>query len=262
MRDREWKKKAHLIRVLAENDFKGKFASAQLGVFWAFFRPVVQACVYVFIFSYIARATPAAKDVPYALWLLPGLIVWFAFSDGVNAGAGALTEYSYLVKNIKFDVSLLPIIRLVSSFFVHTFFILLVVVLYLLFGIPVRLTLLQIPYYYLGTFLFTLAVAKIVSSIQPFFRDLSALIELILMVGMWASPVMWDLTILPERFWPVMRLNPMYHLVTGYRESFLGTGWFWEHPLEMALFWGITLLLHLWGRRLFRQFSGHFADVI
>lgn len=87
-----------LIWPLAKNDFRSKYANSQLGMFWAFFRPIVMASVYIFVFSVIGRAAPVGGIYPYSLWMLPGVIVWFVFSDSVASGVSTLTEYSYLVK--------------------------------------------------------------------------------------------------------------------------------------------------------------------
>ena len=75
------------------------------------------------------------------------------------------------------------------------------------------------------------------------------------MIGIWACPIMWNLGMIPEKFHIIFRLNPMYHLVLGYRDSFMGSGWIWDHTLELAVFWVVTLLLWFWGRRLYRLFG-------
>ncbi len=256
------KKKLRLIWQLALNDFHSKYASSQLGIFWAFFKPVVMASVYIVVFSVIARATPVSGIYPYALWMLPGLIVWFVFSDSVSTGVSTLTDYSYLVKNIRFDISILPGVKVVSAYIIHTFFILLVFALYLLMGLPIKIYMIQIVYYYAATFIFTLAVTRIVCTIQPFFKDLAVAIEIILLVGVWACPIMWDLSMIPESYAIWFKINPMYHLVSGYRACFMGDYWMWQRPRSMAAFWCVTLLLEFFGRRLFRRLSTHFSDVI
>ena len=250
------------IWPLAQNDFKSKYATSQLGLFWAFFRPIVMACVYIFVFSIIARAAPVGGIYPYSLWMLPGLIVWFVFQDSVSSGVTTLTEYSYLVKNIKFNISILPDVKVVAAFIIHSFFVVLIFVIYLVAGLPIKLQILQLPYYMIATFYFSLALTRIVSTAQPFFKDLSMAVEIVLMVGIWACPIMWDLGVLPAQYHWIFKANPMYHLVNGYRECFMGDHWFWEHWAQFLEFWAITILLDLWGRRMFRRLSSQFADVI
>ena len=261
-RVRPFRAKCRMIWALAKNDFKSKYATSQLGLFWAFFRPIVMAGVYIFVFSVIGRATPVGGVYPYALWMLPGLIVWFVFSDSVSSGVTTLSDYSYLVKNIKFDISVLPYVKVAAAFIIHTFFIFLIIILYIIFGLPINVTLVQLPYYYLATFCFTVAITRIVCTIQPFFKDLSVAMEIILMVGIWASPIMWSLEMIPQKLWWIFKANPMYYLVNGYRESYMGMGWFWNHWVQTAAFWGVTILLTLIGKLMFRKLSDHFADMI
>lgn len=251
-----------LIWPLAKNDFKSRYATSQLGMFWAFFRPIVMACVYIFVFAVIARAAPVGGIYPYSLWMLPGLIVWFVFSESIASGVNTLTEYSYLVKNIRFNISILPDVKVVAAFIIHVFFVALIIVIYLLNGLPIKLNIIQLPYYMIATFYFTLAFTRIVCTAQPFFKDLSSAVEIILMVGIWACPIMWDLGVLPSEYHLIFKANPLYHLVTGYRECYMGDTWFWNHPISFCEFWVITILLDLWGRRMFRRLSSQFADVI
>lgn len=255
-------KRVNLIISLALNDFKSKYASSQLGILWAFFKPVVQACVYVFVFTIIARAAPANNQYPYAFWLLPGMIAWFFFSDGIMSGANALLEYSYLVKKIKFDIGILPTVKVISSGIVHCFFVLFVLFLYLLWGLPLCWTMIQIPYYMVCTFSIVVALSKINCALVPFFRDFLQLLEIILMVLMWACPVMWDVSMLPEKIVSIFKLNPLYYVIEGYRQSFMGGGWFFNKPWMTVYYWGFVLLLWYLGNKLFSRLQVHFADIM
>ena len=255
-------KRWNLIISLALNDFKSKYASSQLGILWAFFKPVVQACVYVFVFTVIARAAPANNKYPYAFWLLPGIIAWFYFSDGIMSGANALLEYSYLVKKVKFDISILPTVKVVSSGIVHCFFVLFVLFLYILWGLPLCWSMVQIPYYMLCTFSIVVALSKINCALVPFFRDYLQLLEIILLVLMWACPVMWDVSMLPEKIVSIFKLNPMYYVIDGYRQAYMGGRWFFNDLWMTAYYWGFVLLLWYLGNRLFSRLQVHFADII
>jgi len=258
----EFKKTALLTFSLAKNDFKSKYASSQLGILWAFVKPVVQACVYIFVFSVIARATPVGKNYPYAFWLLPGIIAWFFFSDGVLAGANALLEYSYLVKKVRFNIDILPFVKVISSSIVHCFFVLLVLFLYIITGLPLSWTMLQIPYYMVCVFCITMALARINCALTPFFRDYTQLLEISLMVLMWACPVMWDISMLPNKLIPIFKLNPLYYIIDGYRQSFMNGRWFYQDPWLTLYFWGVVLFLLYIGRRYFNKLRTHFADII
>ena len=109
-----------LISELSKNDLKKRFADSYFGILWAFVSPIVTICVYWFVFTVGMRG--AAQDVngyPYVLWLISGLIPWFLFSEIINSGTSVLLEYGYLVKKIVFNVSILPVVKLVTATFVH-----------------------------------------------------------------------------------------------------------------------------------------------
>ena len=124
---------ATLVRRLAVNDFKTKYAASYLGIIWAFIQPVVTVLVYWFVFSKVRGG--GAREVPYILWLIAGLVPWFFFQDGMNAGANALIEYHYLVKKVVFPIEVLPQVKLVSALFVHLFFIGVMLVLYVVYSV-------------------------------------------------------------------------------------------------------------------------------
>ena len=247
---------------LAQNDFKSKYASSQLGILWAFVKPVVQACVYIFVFTVIARAAPVGDIYPYAFWLLPGMIAWFFFSDAVMSGANALLEYSYLVKKVKFNIEILPMVKVISSGIVHCFFVMFVLFLYLLWGLPLCITMIQIPYYMICTFIISAVFAKLNCGLVPFFRDFSQILEIILMVLMWACPVMWDISMMPQGIVWVFELNPLYYLIDGYRQSFMNGEWFFQNTRLTVYYWSFVIISWFVTNYLFKKLSPHFADII
>ena len=108
-----WKNKK-LILQLSKNDFKTRFAGSMLGRVWGFIQPVVMVLVYWFAFERGLRMGAARVaggiEIPYVLWLVAGLVPWFYFSDALSGGTNALIEYSYLVKKVVFEISILPVV--------------------------------------------------------------------------------------------------------------------------------------------------------
>ena len=109
-----------LIWKLAKNDFRSKHAGSYLGVVWAFVQPVVSVLVYWFVFTIGGRAPSGDTGYPFVLWLIVGIVPWFFFADALGQGTSALLSYQYLVKKVVFKISILPIIKIISSFFVHS----------------------------------------------------------------------------------------------------------------------------------------------
>ena len=106
-------KYSNLTISLAKSDFKKRFVGSYFGIIWMFVQPLATVLVYTLIFQVGFRATPPVKDIPYVLWLIPGIIPWFYFQDSVIQGTNVLYEYNFLVKKLVFDVSMLPVVKII-----------------------------------------------------------------------------------------------------------------------------------------------------
>ena len=250
-----------LIRVLAKNDFKTKYAGSYLGIIWAFIQPIVTILVYWFVFT-VGLKAGTVSDFPFALWLMAGIIPWFFFQEALNGGTSALVEYSYLVKKVVFNIDILPIVKIVSALFVHLFFIFFVGFVYALNGYFPTIYTLQVIYYSFALICFVVGAVYLTSAIMVFFRDLNQLINVILQVGIWMTPIMWNVQILPEKFIWIFNLNPIYYIVKGYRDAFIYHNWFWQHPGTTIYFWILTILMFVVGTKVFKNLKVHFADVL
>ena len=126
-----------LIKSLAKNDFKIKFAGSYLGTLWAFVQPVITVLIYWFVFDKAIGARvnmQTALPLPYVLWLVAGIVPWFFFSDCVSAGTAVLAEYNYLVKKVVFNIDILPVVKVFASIFVHAFFVAFMLALFVAYG--------------------------------------------------------------------------------------------------------------------------------
>lgn len=259
-----WKNRK-LAMTLAKDDFKKKFAGSYLGIIWAFVQPVITILVYWFIFEVIGKSGETMK-IPFVLYLVVGIIPWFFFSDSLASGTMCLIEYAFLVKKVVFRIDILPLVKILSAMFVHMFFIAFSMILLCFYGIYPGPQAIQVVYYVFCTLVLVLAILYTTSAITVFFRDLSQIIAIfVLQVGIWLTPIMWDaearLAAHPTII-KVLKLNPMYYVVSGFRDALLYKKWVWEKPFWTLYFWGMTLILFLIGVGIFRKLRVHFADVL
>lgn len=256
-----------LIWKLAKNDFKTKYAGSYLGIIWAFVQPVITILVYWLVFekgfSAKAEMFKSGVEVPFVVYLTSGLVPWFFFSEAVSSSTNALIEYNYLVKKVVFKISILPLIKILAACFIHVFFVGVLLVIYLIYGYPPSLYLLQLIYYSFCMFVLVLAMSYTLCSVVVFFRDLSQIVAIALQIGMWATPIMWSFTRVERHKIAVLfKLNPLYYIVTGYRESLFDRRFFWQDTGMTIYFWAVTLLLFAFGTFVFKRLKPHFADVL
>ena len=252
-----------LVFSLAKNDFKTKYAGSYFGTVWAFIQPIVTICVYWFVFGLALRSV-SDKGVPFVLWLIAGLIPWFFIQEGLTGGTSALLEYNYLVKKVVFNIRILPVVKVFSAVFVHCFFVVILILIYTFMGYPPSLYTLQLLYYSFCTFALILAITYLTSAAVVFFRDLSQIINIMLQVGVWVTPIMWDFNDLHLNsvLRNLLKLNPIFYIVQGYRDSLIHKIGIWEHPALTLYFWVFTIVVFIFGTKLFKKLQVHFADVL
>lgn len=251
-----------LIWSLSKNDFKTRFAGSYLGIVWAFVQPVVTVLVYWFVFQ-VGLKAGRTNEYPFVVWLVAGLVPWFFFSEALNGGTNALIEYSYLVKKVVFKISILPIVKVMSAVFVNAFFILFTLVLCSCYGYTPSLYTIQIIYYLICNFLLVLGLSYFTAAIVVFFRDLTQIINILLQVGMWITPIMWDAEhMLSPKLLKIFKLNPVYYIVDGFRDSLLAGVGFWEKPMWTMYFWLFVIIVFSIGVSVFKRLRVHFADVL
>lgn len=252
-----------LVFSLAKNDFKTKYAGSYFGTVWAFIQPIVTICVYWFVFG-LALRNGADRGVPFVLWLVAGLVPWFFIQEGLTGGTSALLEYNYLVKKVVFNIRILPVVKVFSAVFVHCFFVVIILVIYTFMGYPPDLYALQLIYYSFCTFMLILGVTYLTSSVVVFFRDLTQMINIALQVGVWVTPIMWNFSDLglTGLLTTILKLNPVFYIVQGYRDSLIDKVGIWEHPALTLYFWVFTVIVFILGTKLFKKLQVHFADVL
>jgi ABC-type polysaccharide/polyol phosphate export permease len=250
-----------LIWTLAKNDFKKKNLGSYLGIVWAFIQPTISILIFWFVFQVGFKSTPV-DNFPFILWLSTAMIPWNFFAESIQTTSNSIIESSYLVKKVVFRVSILPIVKIYSALFVHLFFLVFLIVMFLIYGYGPTIYLLQLPYYLVAMIILLFGLAWISSALAVFLRDVGQVISMIVQFGFWLTPIFYSLKIVPDKYLFILKLNPMYYIVEGYRETFIYHKLFWQHSYLKNNFWIITLITILIGALLFRKLRPHFADVL
>ncbi|HIZ16159.1 MAG TPA: ABC transporter permease [Firmicutes bacterium] len=254
-----------LILSLSKNDFKQRFAGSYFGVIWAFVQPIVTVIMYSVVFQLLLnQGATVENNIPYSLWLICGLVPWFYFSEAWLGTCNSMLEYSFLVKKVVFRIDILPLVKVISSFIVHAFFAALMLVVAALFGYFPDLYTIQIFYYIFCLVMLITMLGILTSAITVFFRDFSQLINVLLQVGVWLVPIMWNINgnQIPDSFKWIFKFNPLYYIIMGYRDAIVYKQWFWESPMLTLYFWLFVGLLGLFAINLFNRLRPHFADVL
>lgn len=256
-----WKNK-RLAWQLGKNDFKNRFANTSLGSLWGFLQPFVFMMMYVIVFQYIFKQS-GPNGAPYIVWFLPGMAMWMTINDGIVGASSSIRGYSYLVKKVVFPVDIIPIISLIANSFVSIFLMVIAIIVCAIFKFVPNI--LQIIYMIFATYAFLIAITRFTSAVATLVPDFSNLLGIVMQIGMWLTPVVWDLSMIAQHqtISRVLKCMPFTYLVTGFRESFMGGSILTAgHGIYTIVFWIITISAFIWGNYIFKKSKKDFADVL
>ena len=221
-----------LLEQLVKRNFNTKYRQSVLGVLWSFLNPLLTMAVQYLVFSALFRS-----DIPhFPVYLLTGIIFFGFFNECVTLGLDSIVLNGPLISKVAMPKIIFPLSRSISSLInlVISFVPLLGAM--LLSGTPMTPALLLMPAAVMMVFLFSLGMALILCTLNVFFRDTRFLWSVVSLLWTYATPIFYPITIIPEAWQPLFRLNPMYQLIDFVRTIILDGAW------PAAGQWGMCLV--------------------
>ena len=215
-------KKLDLIFRFSLSDFKSKYAGSVFGVLWAVAEPLVTILIYIFVYK-VALGGNDVDGVPYYIWLSVGIAAWFFLYDGLRSVCASYRDYSRLIKKVKFDKKLLTYIRCNSSLLSHLIFLLLIIIV-AAFGGVIYLNFLFVLFCIFFGYLFVAFLGKIFSIVCGYFKDMQNIVNVLLNILFWLTPIFWNENLIPKRYFAVVYYNPFSIIIDGYRYAILNVG--------------------------------------
>lgn len=256
-----WSSRNLLLSLIIYN-FKKQYLGSYFGLAWAYIQPLMFIFVIWTVFEFGFRASPVETGVPFALWLLVGIVPWFFFSNAISLGADAICGHAYLVKKVAFRVSILPLVNIGSAFLINLGLIMILIIVLLLNGFWPTFYWIQLLFYNALIILFAIGLSWLSSSIRVFVKDVTSFIVVFLQMCFWLTPIFWSINLVPEKYHYLIRLNPIYYIIDGYRDTFINQIWFWEKPNWFFYYSAIVIFFLIIGALVFKRLRPHFADIL
>ena len=255
-------KKRSVIYELAKRRFQQQNRGSYLGFIWTFLQPLLFILVLYFVFTFGIKAPRDMEVMPFHLYLVCGMVCWVYFSGNLVDMTDVIREHAYLVKNVSFKLSILPFIPLMSSLVPHIFLVGVAYIMALLAGITPSIYLVQLVYYWFAMAVLLLGLGWLTSSSSIFIRDVRNIMAVVVQFGFWMTPIFWSVSLVPEKYRWIVKLNPVNYLVEGYRDSIVLGVPFWHKPLDTAYFWTFCVILLFIGTSVYRKLRPDFAEVL
>lgn len=252
-----------LIILFVRRTFVSQYKQTILGPAWAIIQPLLTTVVLTVVFGNIAGLAPTG--IPSFAFYLCGSIAWGYFSACLTATSTTFTANSAILGKVYFPRLVMPISTVLSqliSFAIQFCFFLLFLLYYIITGANVQPNwwVLLTPVLLLHLALLSLGVGIIISALTTKYRDLAMVVGFGVQLWMYATPVAYDLTLIPDRFLNLYMLNPVTPVITLFRYAFLGVGE--PHFVAYGISWLVTLAVLLVGVLLFNRVEKTFMDTV
>ena len=203
----------HMLVLQVKRDFVSRYRKSVLGILWSLLNPLLTMLVMTLVFSYLF-----ARNIEnFPVYLLSGQIIFGFFNESTTQAMGSIISNEGLIKKVYIPKYIFPAARVISSLVNLVFTFLAFLLVFIITGAQFHWTMLMVPIPIIYTFVFSLGVAMLLSSMTVFFRDLLYLYGIFITLLMYLTPLFYPIEIIPERFRPFMGLNPMYQLIDYFR---------------------------------------------
>jgi lipopolysaccharide transport system permease protein len=206
-----------LLVVLTAHRIKVRYKQSLLGPAWAVLQPLAMMLVFAAVVSMIARVDTGG--VPYALFAFAGLLPWTAFASALSTGATSMVSHAALVTRVAFPREILPLTYVAAALFDMVISSSVLIVLMAYYGVGLTASAIWVIPILAVLVALATAVSLALAAVNVRFRDVSVAMPLLLQVWMFASPVIYPLSAVPEQWRPWYRLNPMSGIVDGFRRA-------------------------------------------
>lgn len=250
-----------LFFFLTWRDVKVRYQQTALGAAWAIIQPVMTMAIFTILFGRLAGMP--SDGIPYPLFAFAGLLPWTFFSNAIGSSGNSLVGSSHLITKVYFPRMIIPAASVLAGLVDFLFASTVMAVLMAWYRAPVGPGLLMLPVLSALTSLLALGVGMWLSALNVKYRDIRYVIPFLVQFWMFATPIIYPASLMPERYRPLLALNPMSGIIEAYRVSLLGgingASFDWRSLGASA---AITAVVLVYAAYDFRRMEKTFADIV
>lgn len=243
-----------LLKTNIKKEIRGKYKGSFLGVLWSFVNPLLTVLVYALVFPYILKT----QQDNYLIFLIVAIIPWNFFTTVISQGTTTILVNGNIIKKVYFPREILPI-SIVASGLVN-FFISSIIILVFVIGSGIGLSpyVLFLPLVAITQAIFSLGIIFILSAINVYIRDIEYIVNFIVTMLFYGTPILYSASMFPERIRWILNLNPLTHIIGIYRDIL-----YYKQIPDLLIFgivFLISLILLFVGYQIFRKLEKGFAE--
>ena len=227
-----------LLKTNIKKEVRGKYKGSWLGIIWTFLNPLLMLAVYALVFPYILRV----KVENYTIFMIVALIPWNFFTTAIQSGTGSVVANGNILKKVYFPREIIPI-SITTSQLVNFLITCIIMFIFILFsGVGFSIHIFLMPLLILIQYIITLALTFILSALTVFVRDVDHFVSVALTLGFFFFFIVYQASMLPEKFQWILKMNPLAQLIEAYRAIL----YYHELPNFVSIgIWGLLSVLFL-----------------
>ncbi len=247
-----------LLFFLVWRDLKVRYKQTALGVTWAVLQPLATMVVFSIVFGRLAKIP--SDGVPYPIFAYCALVPWQMFSYALTESSNSMVQNQYLISKIYFPRLIVPLTPVFTATVDFLLAFVMLIAMMLVYGVVPKVTILLLPFFLVLVVLTSFAVGVWVSALTAEYRDLRYTVPFLVQFWMFATPIAYPSSLVPEKWRMLYGLNPMTSVVDGFRWVLLGTA---APPLGPMIASGLAVVVIVCGGVMyFRRVESTFADVL
>lgn len=246
----------HMLKTLVKQDINGRYKGSFFGFLWTLLNPLLMLFVYSLVFQFVFRT----GIEHYSIYLFICLMPWNAFANTIAIGTVCVSNNGSILKKVYFPREILPLAVVISNTIQYFFSAVIIFIALLVSGVGISWYALFLPLIVLIQAIFTLGLTLILSALNVYVRDVQYIMNPIMMIWMYACPILYSISMIPEKFLKIYKLNPMVTIMQGY-QSIL-----YEKTLPNFAHLGIiaigSVVLVIVGYLVFNRLQRRFAEEV
>lgn len=253
------------IFSIAKYELMADMRDTRLGIVWNFLNPIIQLFTFWLVFGIGIRGGKTIGHISFLPWMVVGMTVWFFIQPCITKGVDCIYTKRNIITKMKFPVSILPATTVVKELFNHICMLSLIIIILIIRGHVPNIYWFGVFYYMLCAFVFCISLNMVTSVINMITRDMSKLVKACMRMLLYLTPILWTtekMELISPILVKVLKLNPLYYIVEGYRGSLFFMDPFWNHPAVTFYFWGLCIFLFILGSILMYKFRSKFIDML
>ncbi len=246
----------HMLKTLVKQDINGRYKGSFFGFLWTLLNPLLMLFVYSLVFQFVFRT----GIEHYSIYLFICLMPWNAFANTIAIGTTCVSNNASILKKVYFPREILPLAVVISNTIQYFFSAVIIFIALLVSGVGVSWYALLLPVIVLIQSIFSLGIVMILSAANVYVRDVQYIMNPVMMIWMYACPILYSISMIPERFLKIYKLNPMVTIMQGYQDILYSKTW--PDFKNLGIVFLISIVVLIIGYLVFNKLQRRFAEEV